>query len=51
MYNIQKGEQLTKTEKNKIAFENTYLKYFKIYPLNLLINSYKTLKTIEKQKI
>lgn len=50
MYNIQKGEQLTKTEKIKIAFENTYLKYFKIYPLNLLINSYKTLENDRKAK-
>jgi len=50
MYNIQKGEQLTKTEKIRIAFENTYLKYFKIYPLNLLINSYKTLENDRKAK-
>ena len=41
MYDIQKGEQNSNEEKINIALNHTFLKYYKVYPMDLLINFYR----------
>lgn len=48
MYRIQTGEQEAFSQKLKIAWETTLMKYYKIYPANIILNTCTTIIQIRE---